>query len=80
MQASGYFRSTREFNIHQVVMGNAERLVGLAFSFGFLQDLLKAGVNEEELGLDLLKKEADYILGEELKPWVWSTQVWVGVV
>jgi hypothetical protein len=79
IQASGYFLFTREFNVHQVVMGNSELLVGLAHSFGYVQQLLKAGISEEELGLDLLKTEANHILGEEHKPWFWSTHIRVGV-
>ncbi len=66
--------------IHQEVLGYAERSVGLALSYGFVQDLLKTGFTETDLGLDKLVSEAYRILGDKLKPWYWSTQVCLGVV
>jgi len=80
MQASGYFRYTRELDLHQVVLGNAERLVGLALSYGSVQSLLKAGLSQSDLGLDMLRAEAARILGDALRPWYWSTRLRLGVV
>jgi len=80
MQGSNYFRFTREFYLHHMEMGNAERLVLGALSYGLVQSLLKAGVTEHELGLDTLRAEAEHILGKEPKPWYWSVQVRVGVI
>jgi hypothetical protein len=80
MQNSGYFRYTRELDLHQVVTGNAERLIGLAMSYGSVQSLLKAGFSESDLGLDTLRGEAARILGDEPRPWYWSTRLRLGVV
>lgn len=79
MQESGYFRYTREFMVHHEVTGNAERLIGLTRSYGAVQDLLKTGISESELGLDALTAEAYRTLGHELRPWLWNVRVWVGV-
>jgi ubiquinone/menaquinone biosynthesis C-methylase UbiE len=80
MQKSGYFCFTRELELHQVLMGNAERLVGLALSYGSVQSLLKAGLSESDLGLDTLRIEAAQCLGNEPRPWYWSTRLRLGVV
>jgi len=80
MQESGYFRFIRELDLHQVVLGNAERLVGLALSYGSVQSLLKAGFSDSDLGLDTLRLEAARILGDEPRPWYWSTRLRLGVV
>jgi SAM-dependent methyltransferase len=76
---SGYFCYTREIAVHQVEPGNAERLVGLALSQGGVATLLKHGVSEEEIGLDILRAEAGRILGDEPKPWFWTYRIRLGI-
>jgi ubiquinone/menaquinone biosynthesis C-methylase UbiE len=58
MQASDLFRYTREFYLHHIEMGNAQFLIGGILSSGQVQSLLKAGVTEKELGLDVLREQA----------------------
>jgi len=80
MQASGLFRYTREFNLHQVELGNAQFLIGGVLSSGQIQSLFKAGVTEKELGLDVLRAQAHRLLGDELRPWYLSVHVRIGIV
>ncbi len=80
IQESGHFRYTCQFCLHQTVQGNAERLVGLATSYGFVQSLFKLGLTESDLGLDTFRAEIERLLGAELRPWLWSTRVCVGVI
>jgi hypothetical protein len=61
-------------------MGSAERLIGLNRSYGFVQELLKAGHSESELGLDTLSRDAHHTLGDSPKPWLWNVRVWVGII
>lgn len=79
IRRSGCFRSTREATFHKIEPGNAERLVGLARSQGSVASLLKAGVNEEEMGLVELRTTGQRILGNHPVPWFWSYRVRIGV-
>lgn len=80
MRASGCFRHLRELSVHHVEEGNAEGLVGLVMSDGFVRGLMKAGVSEDDLGLPMFKTEMRRILGDELRPWYWTVYLWIGVV
>jgi ubiquinone/menaquinone biosynthesis C-methylase UbiE len=80
MQESGLFRYTRDFYLHHVVMGNAPFLIGGILSSGQIQSLFKAGVSEAELGLDVLRAQAQQLLGDELRPWYASVHVRIGIV
>lgn len=80
MKESGLFRHLRELSVHHVDEGNAERLIGLAMSDGFVRGLMKAGVGEDELGLSRFRSEASGILGEKPQPWFWTISLWIGVV
>lgn len=79
MKSSGAFRWTREILLHHVEEGDATRLVGLLFSQGSVQTLLKAGRSEADIGIDRLRE-----LASELMPlpkrWFWCSRVRVGVV
>lgn len=79
IEASGVFRYTGEFALHNLEMGNAERLIGLTLSLGSVADPLTQGLSEEELGLCELRGTSDRLLGNELKPWLVCYDVWVGV-
>lgn len=63
MQASGAFRWCRELLLHHEETGDAERLMGLFLSQGFVQQLKKAGYSDAELGLDTLRAVAESQLG-----------------
>jgi ubiquinone/menaquinone biosynthesis C-methylase UbiE len=80
MQASGCFRYTKEILLHHSDQGNAERLVGLLFSQGGVMTLVKNGYSEEVLGIDKFREKAQRLLGNDLRPWIWSARVRVGVV
>jgi ubiquinone/menaquinone biosynthesis C-methylase UbiE len=80
LQASGHFRFAREFVVHHVEQGNAERLVGLALSQGGTRALLKHGVSEDEIGIPRLREICERTLGAEMKPWYWSYRARVGIV
>lgn len=79
IRQSGRFRYTREILAHGVETGNAERLVGLALSQGGVQSLLKAGLSEQEIGLDKLRASAERLLGGEPSRWYFRYRVRVGV-
>lgn len=80
MQASGFFRYTREFYLHHIEMGNADLLTGGVLSSGQIQDLFKAGVSESDLGLDQFREQAQRLLGDEMRPWYRNVHVRIGVV
>lgn len=79
IRASGHFRFSKEIVLHHGEAGNAERLVGIALSQGGVETLLKAGVSEAEIGLDVLRAAAG-ILGNEPRPWHFSYRVRAGIV
>lgn len=80
MEASGCFRHVKEIVVHHIDAGNASRLVGLLFSQGFVQGVLKKGVSEADLGIEALRHTALHTLGETPRPFIWSARVRVGVV
>lgn len=79
MQASGRFRYTREVTLHNIEMGSAERLVGLAMSQGQVASLLKRGLSETEIELDRLREIARQTLGEGVSSWYFSYRVRLGI-
>jgi ubiquinone/menaquinone biosynthesis C-methylase UbiE len=79
LRESGHFRFTREFCLHHVEMGNADRFVGAVLSSGQIQSLLKAGVPAKDLGLDTLQEHARRWLGNELQPWYYTVRFRVAV-
>jgi SAM-dependent methyltransferase len=79
MRSSGHFRFTREALVHSRETGNAERIVGMAFSLGPLTVLLRDGMTEEELGLAQLREVAARALGESKTNWFMCYRVRLGV-
>jgi ubiquinone/menaquinone biosynthesis C-methylase UbiE len=80
MKSSGLFRYTKEFTLHHIEMGNADRLVGLALSQGSVAGLLKRGIEKSVLGLEKLKAIAESSLGSNPQPWYWSYRLRIGIV
>ncbi len=80
MQASGVFRMTREVAVHSIEQGNASRYIGLALSMGSLQTLLKAGVKENEIGVDTFRNTAQRLLGDDPQPWYFTYRMRIGIV
>jgi len=79
IKASGHSRFVKEVLLHQVEMGDAQRVIGLAKSQGSVEALLKAGLSEQELGLTELGRIAQQELGQEPAPWHFSFRVRIGV-
>lgn len=79
MAQSGCFRYTKEVVIHHIDQGNAKRLEGLLMSQGSLITLLKAGMTETQVGLDVFREKAFQALGMEASPWYWCSRVRVGI-
>ena len=80
MAASGCFRYTKEIVLHHNELGNAERLVGLLLSQGSVMTLLKSGISEAKLGIDIFRQRVQTALGDELASWYWSSRVRFGIV
>lgn len=80
MAASGCFRFTKEMVLHHTEPGNAERLVGLLLSQGSVMTLLKNGLSEEELGIDVFREQAQRALGDAPATWYWSSRLRFGIV
>jgi ubiquinone/menaquinone biosynthesis C-methylase UbiE len=80
MNASGCFRFTKEIVVHHVETGNAERLIGLLYSQGSVMALLKKGVSERELGIDVFREQIQNILGDMPRAWHWSSRIRYGIV
>lgn len=76
---SGFFRYVTEVAVHSVESGNADRLVGLALSFGGVVNLLKRGLTEDQVGITKLRAEAKRTLGDEPSPWYFSYRIRLGV-
>lgn len=57
MAASGLFRFTREVVLHHVAGGGADRFVDLLRSQGGYQQLRRAGVDDDELGMPTFERE-----------------------
>jgi SAM-dependent methyltransferase len=79
MKAGGCFRYAREALLQHVDLGNSDRLVGLMLSQGSAMDLLKAGLSEQELGIDELRETAARTLGADPRPWFWSARIRMAV-
>jgi SAM-dependent methyltransferase len=73
MRASGQFHYAREFVLHSVEEGDAERVLGLIRSYGAVE------VHKDELRLDELEATARRILGDRTVPFWFGYRVRIGV-
>ena len=80
MQKSGYFRYAMEAVVHHHDAGNAERLIGLLLSQGYVAALQRAGLSEDQLGITELRGVAQRAIGSAARPFIWSARVRLGVV
>lgn len=80
MQSSGVFRHAREVAVHSIETGAADRYIGLAMTQGSLQTVLKAGIDEKQIGLDSFRELAKRLLGDEPRPWYFTYRVRIGIV
>lgn len=79
MQTSGHFRFTKEILVHHTELGDADRLVGLALSQGSVAKVLQHGASENEIGLDLFRREAARVLGIQPIQWYFGYRVRLGI-
>lgn len=79
MRAGGRFRQCREVVLHSVEDGDAERVVGFAYSLG-----LPAATSDDELESELRVTELDAVasrvLGDRRVPFVFGYRVRLGVI
>ena len=80
MQISGCFRYTKEIVAHHIEHGNAKRLIGLLLSQGSVMTLLKSGIGESELGIDVFRQKVTQALGVGPHNWYWSSRIRYGIV
>jgi SAM-dependent methyltransferase len=80
MRGSGAFRCSTELALSHVESGGADRLVALAETQGGVVALRQAGVADEDIGLEDLRRVARSVLGSDARPWWWTYRVRVGVV
>jgi SAM-dependent methyltransferase len=78
MRESGRFRFCREVLLHSIEEGNADRVVGFAYSLG-----LPAAIDDPELERELrvaeLEEVARRVLGDRTVPFLFGYRVRVGV-
>jgi SAM-dependent methyltransferase len=79
MRASTRFRYVRELGLNHTDTGNARRFVGVLLSQGYVQQALRRGVPEEDLGIPEFRRIADEALGDRSRPWLWTARLWIGV-
>lgn len=79
MQASGHFRYCWEIVLHNLEMGDGERLIGLALSQGGVMTLLKNDIPEHEFSLDHLREIATRTLPHDA-PFLFCYRARLGVV
>ena len=79
MRDSGHFRFCREILVHSTEDGNADRVVGFAYSLG-----LPAAIDDPDLEQELRVREledvARRILGDRTVPFLFGYRVRIGVV
>jgi ubiquinone/menaquinone biosynthesis C-methylase UbiE len=73
MRGSGRFRFTREFVMHSLEEGDADRLIGGARSMGAIE------MHKDELPLDELERAARRVLGDRVVPFWFGYRVRIGV-
>jgi ubiquinone/menaquinone biosynthesis C-methylase UbiE len=79
MQASGHFRFTKEIVVHHTESGDAERFVGLALSQGTVAKVLQHNLSENEIGLDVFRRDAALAMGDRPSRWYLSYRVRLGI-
>jgi hypothetical protein len=54
-------------------------LIGLLLSQGSVMTLLKHGIDEHQLGIDVFKQKVTQALGSENQTWYWSSRIRYGI-
>ena len=79
LERSGAFAWCHEVVAHRLDTGNAERFVELLRSQGDYQSLVRAGLEDETLGVEDLRRVAQRQLGPSPRPWIFSYRTRLGV-
>ena len=79
MRESGHFRFTREFLLHHIEHGNAERFMGMIMTNRYSHEFKLNTITEEEIGLEQLREAAQRYIGSEALPWYFSYNVRIGI-
>jgi len=80
MRSSGCFARCREVVLHSLEEGNAERVSGLARSFGLPGWDKSDAELERELRIDELDEVAHRVLGDRTVPFLFGYRVRIGIV
>jgi ubiquinone/menaquinone biosynthesis C-methylase UbiE len=80
MVESGCFRYVREIALHHIDQGSAERFAAILISQGGTAGLLRRGLSEAELGIDAFRALCRQRLGDQPKPWFWTSRIRLGFV
>ncbi len=80
LRDSGLFRWSTEVALSHVESGGADRIIALAETQGGVVALRQAGVPDEDIGLDDLRRVAKTVLAADVRPWWWTYRVRLGVV
>lgn len=80
MIASGKFAWCHELALHREESGDAERFVSLMKSQGDYQTLVRAGLDDETLGVTTLEQTAERVLGRRARSWWFTYRVRIGVL
>jgi len=73
MRGSGAFRYVREFVVHEIEIGDAERLLGHVRSLGAVEVH-----KDDDIGLDELERVARRVLGDRVVPFWFGYRVRIG--
>ena len=81
MRASGYFTFTREVLLDEQVPGGAERFIALLRSQGSYQTLIRAGLNDDQIGVTDFERDvrADFIHAAHTPQLVFSWRIRIGI-
>jgi SAM-dependent methyltransferase len=79
IRRSGLFRWSTEVALSHLESGGADRIVALAETQGGVVALRQAGVSDEDIGIDDLRRVAKAVLGTDVRPWWWTYRVRLGV-
>ncbi len=79
IRESGLFRYVKEITLHNTEKGDVHRLIGLMFSQGGVQSLLKLGLTEREIGIEKFRNGVAPYLNDEPRTWYISYRVRIGI-
>ena len=79
IRKSGLFRYVKEITLHNTEKGDVNRFIGLMFSQGGVQSLLKLGLSEREIGIEKFRNAVAPYQDDAPRTWFISYRVRIGV-